>query len=81
MSEHKEPSCYATLDMRYNTLVLPLEDAAAILQLLAKAQKWDTSKYNDPRIVPIPSDAISLHLVSKEEYQRVKVLELIAPAP
>lgn len=70
---------YLTLDVRYLTLIMPIDKAAELLTLLQFAEKWDDSKYNDPRIVPIPVDSLRMSFVSKDEYLRVKTMALLDP--
>ena len=72
-------SDYMTLDLHYTDLILPLDKMAELLALLQHAERWDTSKYDNPRIVPIPINGITAGYVPKTEYLRIKTLELLDP--
>lgn len=73
---------YMILPFGYDTkFVVPYKDGVAIITALANAELYERSYSSPPRISPIEVDSFGPTLLSKDEYQRIKMAMLLQVHP
>lgn len=73
---------YMILPFGYDIkLVVPYKDGVAIISALANAELYERSYSSPTKIHPIEVDSFSPALLSKDEYQRIKMAMLLQVHP
>lgn len=73
---------YMILPFGYDTkFVVPYKDGVAIITALANAEVYEKSYSSPTKISPIEVESFSPTLLSKDEYQRIKMAMLLQVNP
>ena len=73
---------YMILPFGYDTkLIVPYKDGVAIISALANAELYARSYSSPTKILPIEVGTFSPTLLSKDEYQRIKMAMLLQVHP
>ena len=64
---------YLALKVNYYRFLVPYEDGLQILKAFRHAELWDDWHTVRPRITPLPPAQVEVSLVSKLDYQRMKI--------
>lgn len=77
MTSKDEP--YIRITFGYNdAFILPYKDGIALMGHLKEAEKYDTSDYHNPKIVPL-KEYPTIHIITNEEYKKLKMMNVLLP--
>ena len=69
---------YMIIETSYNTkILLPYKDGITFMSTLVNAEEFKDSYGENPRILPVNKSIISSTLLSREEYELIKVANLL----
>lgn len=73
---------YMILPFGYDRrFVVPYKDGVAIINALANAEQYEKSYGSPTTIIPIEVDSFSPSILSKDDYQRIKMAMLLQVHP
>lgn len=82
VQSEKPKENYMILPFGYGCkLVVPYKDGVAIINALVNAEQYDKSYSSPTTITPIEVDSFSPSLLSKDDYQRIKMAMLLQVHP
>ena len=69
---------YMIIETSYNSkLLLPYKDGIALMSALVNAEEFKDSYGENPRILPVNRSIVSSTLLSREDYESIKVAALL----
>jgi hypothetical protein len=74
----EKSTCYAILNLGYQSYVLPHKEAAQVLSLLSNIEFMDKGNYSNHSIKPISVDTRpGIELLSEKDYVRYKMAHIL----
>ena len=69
---------YMIIETSYNTkILLPYKDGITFMSALVNAEEYKESYGENPRILPVNKSIVSSTLLSREDYELIKIANLL----
>ena len=74
----KSTDNYMIIETSYNTkILLPYKDGITFMSALVNAEEFKDSYGENPRILPVNKSIVSSTLLSREDYELIKIANLL----